>query len=368
MAITITKEPSGIYPAYNPAYIEFSSDLADNNRANITILPISIFPNSFVIYPDLDGVYLFDLNEAVKAIFDTSNFSDNNVFTNAYYKSIAGLYKSLSIRITAKSDVSSFYIEKTYEFCKCAKQVGESVHSNEFQLLSHSADGVNYALTYFEGFPFAFDILKAVSGEEIKIKSLNTGDELSGAIPTTNDSFRFNIDKSGGNNWTSDNILPLITGLNKLEIYSNDVFKTNLLITKKKQCSGIYLKWFNNDGGYNYYLFDRYFMEGIKTSEIGMVLNNDFLNVGATTGSYKSMGKDSYSNIDVRATFTETEYETLRSLFESPSVQMYTSQTANVEGYFIDVMIDGDFPYSNKKAFNKMAFTIIPPKRVTPIL
>jgi len=92
MAITFTKEPEGIYPAYNDSFIEFSSDLADDNKAEITLYPVDIFTRVFVIYPDTDGKYLFNLKEAVKVIFNANGFSDSNFFVDSYYKNISGLY------------------------------------------------------------------------------------------------------------------------------------------------------------------------------------------------------------------------------------------------------------------------------------
>ena len=70
MAITITTEPTGIYPGSNDSFVIFTSDLADNNRAEITVSPASLFPNVFIIYPDSDGEYIFNLKEAVQAVFN----------------------------------------------------------------------------------------------------------------------------------------------------------------------------------------------------------------------------------------------------------------------------------------------------------
>ena len=61
MAINITKQPSGIYPAYNDSFIEFNSSLSGADRAEITAFPSALFTKTFTVFPDLDGVFIFNL-------------------------------------------------------------------------------------------------------------------------------------------------------------------------------------------------------------------------------------------------------------------------------------------------------------------
>ena len=121
MAISFIKEPEGIYPAYNDSFIEFNSDLADNNKAEITIYPIDIFTKTFIIYPDADGNYLFNIKEAVKVIFNKGGFNDSNFFTDSYYKSIEGLYLSQLVKIEVFNDSTSESLLKYYDFFKAVK-------------------------------------------------------------------------------------------------------------------------------------------------------------------------------------------------------------------------------------------------------
>ena len=365
MAITITKEPDGIYPAYNDSFIEFTSDLADNNKAEIIVYPTLIFSKVFVIYPDPDGVYLFNLKEAVKVIFNENGFKDSNFFTDAYSKSISGLFLSQDIKITVLNDSTSEYIDKTYEFFKAVKQIGEVETINSSKLLSYSKDGINHSMTYFEGFPFNFDILKVTSGSDIIVKSLNTGNETDPMIPTTSDSFRINIDRGNNNNWTFDNILPLTVGLNRLEIYEDAVFKTNLLLTKKKICSGVYMKWFNRNGGFSHFLFNNFFIESVKGKDLGTVLNNELKNIYDITGNFKSIGKDTSRTFIIKTNYNSDEYEILKDIFISPLVQIYTSFEAYKEGRFIDVFIEGNISFSNKKGNNELIIKTELPQMIT---
>lgn len=365
MSITITKEPTGIYPCYNDSFVEFTSSLSGNERAEITALPSETFPKPFRLFPDLDGKYLFNLIEVAKAILNVNGFDDNNFFTDSYYKNISGLYLLQSISIEVFSPSSSEVLAKNYEFFKSVKQVGESVYSNPFQLLSASKNGIDYSMTYFEGFPFHFDIQKVTTAKEIKVKNLNTTAETIGMTPTETGAYRINIDKSNGNNWTADNFLPLITGLNKLEIYEDGVFKTNLNITKRKACNGVYLKWRNSEGGFSHWLFSEFVNERISGKDISFVSRNEFLNVGSLKSSFLSTGKTGAKGLNVKTKYKQSEADVLKSLFISPLVQMYSSKEANVEGEFIDVTVEETYSNFSKREYNDITLTIEVPELIT---
>jgi len=365
MSITITKEPSGIYPAYNDAFVLFTSDLLGHYKAEVSASPASIFPKTFILYPDASGEYVFNLKEVVKTILNASNFEDNNFFDDAYYKSITGLYLLQIITIKVFNASTDETLVKNYEFFKSVKQIEDSIYSNPFQILSNSKNGVDYYLTYFEGFPFHFDIQRVLSGKDITVKNVGSSD-ISDIMTTTEDgSFRFNVDRSNGENWTASNFLPLITGLNQLEIYEEGVFKTNLFLKKKKKCSGVLLKWFNSDGGYSQYLFDEYYTEEIKGKDIDFIGSNEFLNVGELDSNVKSIGKKAGRGLILKTKCDANEVETLKSLYSSPLVQMYTSKVENIKGKFINVRIDGSFNHKNKRFNNEFVLNVMLPEMIT---
>lgn len=367
MAITFLKEPEGIYPAYNDSFIEFTSDLADNNKVEITVYPTTVFGRNFVIYPDADGKYLFNLKEPIKAIFNAEGFEDANLFTDSYWKSVTDIYHELAIDIKVYSDTSSEQFSRSYEFIKAVKQVGEPTFDNEFRLLTYTPDGINHELTYFEGFPFHFEIQRVVysSGKYIRVKSLNTSAQTDKMSVTETGAFRINVDRGQGGNWTTDAVLPLIDGLNRLEVYENTVFKANLILRKVKPCSGVYIKWFNRNGGYSHYLFKEYYNENIKGRDAGLIVNTEFQNINEITGAVKSTGKNAERSFVVKAKYRRSEYEVLRDIFISPFVQIYTSTNPNVEGRFVDVLVNGSFTRNNKKEFNDIVITVDLPDMIT---
>lgn len=367
MAITFIKEPEGIYPAYNDSYIQFTSDLAGHNRAEITVFPTNIFTRNFVIYPDGEGNYLFNLKEPVKAIFNADGFEDANFFTDSYWKSVTDIYLQQGIQIKVYNDTTNDSLSKSYEFVKAVKQVGEDAFDNDFRLLTYTPNGFDHELTYFEGFPFHFEIQRVVYSADkyFRVKSLNTGAESQKMFVTSTGAFRINVDRGGGVNWVTDSVVPLINGLNRLEVYENNVFKVNLNLVKKKPCSGIYLKWFNRNGGYSHYLFDEFYVQNIKGRDAGIVSNTEFQNISEITGAIKSTGKDATRSYVVKAKYKQNEYEVLRDIFISPFVQIYTSTTPNVQGRFVDVIVNGSFSHNNKKAMNEIVITIDLPDMIT---
>lgn len=364
MAITFIKEPSGVYPAYNDSFVEFSSDLVDNNKVEITAYPFTLFRKKFVLYPDSEGRYLFNMKEVVKVVFNLNGFEDVDFSSVLYWGSVEGLYLVQGLNFKVYSDVDEEELYKEYEFFKAVKQIGELIYSNPFQLLSFSEDGVNHNLTYFEGFPFSFDVQKIEEDSVVVLKNRNTGNQTEEIEVYEAGSFRFVVDRVSGN-WTTDGKLPLITGLNNIEIYEGGNFKTNVFIKKKKVSSGVYLRWFNGSGGFSYYLFDKFYSSDLKTKELGRVYNNEFKNINESTGSLKSTGKEASGTISVKASYDCGEYGVLRSLLTSPLIQMYTSEKAFVEGRFIDVSIDGSMSYKNKKGKNDFNLLIELPEVLT---
>lgn len=367
MAITISKEPAGIYPAYNDSYIEFSSSLSGNDRAEITALPAEVFVKPFSIFPDLDGNYSFNLKEIAKTVLNVNRFEDSNFFDDAYFKSIGGLYLLQSITIEVFNSTTSETLVKGYEFYKSVKQVGEGIHENPFQLLMNSKNGIDHYATYFEGFPFHFDIQRVVhvGGKELKVKNSKTGVWTAAMTTTSTGAYRVNIDRSESLNWTDDNFMPLIEGVNNLEIYEDDIFKSNLFLKKRETCEGVYLKWFNSDGGFSHYLFEEYLTEGVKGKDIDYISSGKQLNVGALNSDVMSVGKRAENTFKIRAKCDSRESETLKSLFSSPMVQVYTSRVAHVKGEFVNVAIKGNFNFKNKVANNEFIVTVEMPEMNT---
>lgn len=365
MAITIKKEPTGIYPAYNDSFIHFTTSLTGTTEATIEIENVNTKP--FLIYPNLNGCFIFNLKELVKSRFNKNGFDDPyTTYPSEWGKSIEGSYLTQNINITDYGvGVTGTTNSRSYEFFKSVKQIDEVVYNNNCQILNHSNNGVDYNLTYFEGYEFSFDLQRVNKDNTVQIKNLNNELLSDVLVASRTDSFRLYIDKSSSN-WSTSNYLPLSDNVNRLEIYENNTFKTNLNLKKVPAKCGVYIKWFNNDGGYSYWLFDEYYKTTTKAKKLKSVNTNSFNNVNdGLVAPSTLIGKEVSETIKVKSTIDDKEAELLKSLIASPSVQMYTSQTPYVSGKWLNVEINDTYTISNKRALNQAKFTIELPNKIT---
>ena len=372
MAITITKEPTGIYPASNDSYLQFTSSLAGDAYAEISFPSDSEFTAPFKVYPNSSGVYTFNLKNAVNMLLNADGFEDPSpAYPASYGKSFNYGYKSLDVDIDVYDGVGgSDSTSETYTFIRGAKQVGESVFSNTGQILNYSTNGVDYNISYWEGFPLTFEIQRVTSGHRVMFTNLNTGDDSTVLTATATGSYRMYVDKVSSN-WTSSNFLPLPDVINRLELYVSSsnpptTFRSNVNIHKHLERCGVYLKWFNADGGYSYYLFDNFYRYAIQGQNVGYVGRNEFLNLeDGIKNPIRSIGKAATETWTLKARADREEVKLLRSLFTSPSVQMWSEIEPYIDGEWIDVTLNSTMNISTKKSISEIAVSIELPELIT---
>jgi hypothetical protein len=371
MAITINKAPAGIYPAYNDSYLVFESDLVDNFKAEIEIALLG--GEIFTVYPEAGGEYVFNLLDIVKGLINADGFRNpDDTYPVGWLEAFPYGYLSLPVVIRTYNTTTNDTTSPTYTFIRGVKQIDEVIHSNPFQLLHRNTNGVDYNLTYFEGYPFSFEIARVDALDTVLFRNLNSSDVTAAVATVTTNTQRIWVDK-GTENWTTTSYLPLTDTLNRLEI---DVALvpaagstvTNLNLKKIPSKCGVYLRWFNHAGGYSYFLFDEFYRDQIKSRELGSISSNTFLNAPNHVAPSLSTGYSGRRTLTLRATVDANEAEHLRDLFTTPSVQMYNAFEAFQDANFIDVKVTTGYSYSNKKRLNEVKFTIELPELITPIL
>lgn len=362
--ITMIKQPTGLYPAYNDSFMIFEYEF-ESEYAEISVDPTSKFPKPFVIYPDADGIYRFNLKEVAKARFNEQGFEDNNVSEDLENYVFTDNYIQQVVYITVYSTTGGDGTDtKIYTFYKNLQQIGESLdNDSNYNILSPSEDNINYYIDYFEGFPFHFDIKNTVPGDTIKVLNKNTTQYLE-FRPLAPNTTRFNVDVVN-KNWTTENLLPLTDNLNKLEIYREEDFERNLYLRKKSIKNGILLKWFNNNGGYSFHLFDKYYKDEIVAKDYEVINSNQYLNVGEVFGDKITTGKQGIRTFDVKTRVDKYQSKIIEQLYTSPLVQMYTSQEAYVKGEFINVQVKGSYKKPTKKYNNEQSLKIELPELIT---
>jgi len=365
MAIQITKQPSidKINPAYNNSYISFNSTITNDFKAEIIIDGTQLF----TIYPDLEGNYLFNLKQIIKGKYEGfKDVNTNDDGTNG--RNIDGILESLRVSITVFSNETVDSIELFYDFSRGVKQIGEEIYENNLQILSSSNNGVDYNLTYFEGYPFTVDILKVADDVTLQVRNNNTSTVSAPIFSIKDSSFRFYIDKATSN-WTNNNYLGLTDTVNKLEILQDGNIKTNLSLFKVQPKCGVYLKWFNNEGGFNYWLFDEYYKSSTDTSTLSTIGRNTFNNVSeGLEAPTRLIGKEGFKTLTLKSRVTANEEAVIESLFTSPLLQMYSATEPFQSGQWIDVTTNSKLETNNKPLKNKISVTIELPQRILPTL
>lgn len=357
MAINITQSPTDFYPAYNDSYIKFTTNFTSDDRSVITITGTSY---QFTIYPNSSGEYLFNLKHIIKALINPNNFNDNLDYSASNWGfTDNSLYKELDFDITAYGDETSEVLAQSYSFNKAVKQFGDRSFDNPYQLMLPSEDGVNYNLTYWEGYPMELPFRYLRTTDNIRVLNTNTNTQTEILSIPSDNPFRLFIDK-GSVNWLSEEYFMMPDLVNKLHILESDVIKTTINLDKKNSRSGVYLKWFNADGSYSYYLFNQYYSEDYGASEFDRIATNDFTNIyGNSKGSTAIIGKEGDKSMKLKTNVEHTEFEHLKSIITSPMVQMWSSYEPYSIGDWLDVKVNSKkLSYNNKKYINQISIEI----------
>lgn len=364
--INITQQPTEFYPAYNDSFLKFTTSYGDDDRAVIKLDDTY----QFTVFPYSDGNYLFNMREVVKAIVNTNQFKDEiDVSGAGWGYSDSSLHKEIEVSIMAYGDGTSEGTNSIYSFTKAAKQYGDKQFNNPYQLLLPSEDGINYHLTYFEGYPFEIPFRFLSSTDNITIYNQRTKQLSTQFTPAHAAAYRLYIDK-GLSNWNSSGVLDIPDMMSRLDVRVNGVVKNTIELTKKADECGIYLKWFNGDGSYSYWLFHQWYKQDYSAREIDRIATNNFSNIYENTeGLSKITGKGGETSMKLKTTVTAHEKNQIESLFTSPKVQMWSEKSPYQDGEWVDVkVVSNGFTFNNKRTRNHINVEIELPERITQTL
>jgi hypothetical protein len=270
----------------NNRVVEFNSDNASNALfCDITIGNL----NPIKVYPLPDNTFWFNfkdyLSSQLNDYADTLNLSVNPANINTFIKDWTKvLYNENIVFTVTLSDLSTETVtikpfvllgaEQLYDYKR-----GQTIESNDNVILSPLKINTSnkYYLKYWNGYPF--DI--GYTLERSETTSTQTITNLTNAVTSPDIDFNEKVNRiviSDGDTTTSLELyLPLVVGLNELR------FKQNLFVDLYKEPAGcgVYLKWLNQYGGYNYWLFNEFFQIDIQTQSLGSI-ENDFSNLQDT--------------------------------------------------------------------------------------
>lgn len=130
-------------------------------------------------------------------------------------------------------------------------------------------------------------------------------------------------------------------------------------LSVNKEC-GTYLKWFNNLGGYSYFLFDNVQIDRHQITDQGFILDNEIQD--PVLNKYFELEKDEVITRSIQAVASdESEIRLLKSIVSSNEVYLYTGEKNDEpsSSKFLKVkIIPGSYIFSNKKNIGILNITI----------
>lgn len=309
MAVVFTKDipTNKLLFAYNNNIVEFNSNTANKipMQAQITGLGINA-----LIYPNPSGRFYFNFMEWIKPQINTKNFADDvqynlvsldqDTFT---YDVADGCYLQGSVLFQIIfTDQTSESVSRSLKFIAAVENI-ETFKKNEiiiansdFAILSpvNSRSDNTVYLKYWQGYPFEFSYYTNFPTDEFTLKNHTNGLDFDFISKGAITSFMLS---DGRTDVTIENFIPIAFGRNTMRIEHDGDLKDNIIIVDKEESRcGIYLKWLNKFGRYNYWLFkDEHFRN--RNSRYGSEINNDFQNLEDTTSPILQTDKNSQDTI-----------------------------------------------------------------------
>lgn len=373
MSIILHKALTDYYPCHNDAWINFYS----NTVVNPTVASIVFagIDSEFRFAPNINGAFDVNLKDVAKTL--VTSFEDvNKDIPTEWLQSITDNTFSLSFTVTitnANNATDSDIFSQS--FSNSVKNIGDFYTESSNEILMPSTNGVDYFFTYFEGYPMFFDYKKMIAVindgvidfSTIKLVNTNTGYEFEIKASSVN-SQRMYIDKATDNLTTLD-LLPITKNENHIEVYINDVFKHNLYIKKVSKKCGVYLKWRNDNGGFSFHLFEKTFVNELKSRNSGAISRNSFNNISdGLRSTYFTTGKTVNESISVSAIVDSNEVKNIRELIKSPYVEMWSKNEPYKTGDWIYVDVDGDISYNDNEKKHEISMNLILPSQNTMML
>lgn len=332
MAITYTKNISeNIWNfSENNQILEFTSNSVENPLyCDFEINGLEVIR----IYPNPDNIFWVNLKEYISSLInnymddlDLTTIDELDIDTFVYDWSRVYLNEDIDITITFDDDstdtdtITPYFLLAKEDVIKYKKGLTISNLSQAILSPLKRNTANRFYLRYWEGYPFDFALTRNIpSVDTTQTITNNTNAVTSPDIQLPNDVNRIVI-CNGDTSITLEDYLPLTNGYNELE-FQNSMF---IEIWKDELPCGVYIKWLNQYGSYNYWLFNSQHEEIIGHSSKG-VINNDFNSLDNTTSVFKSLGRDVKHEINVLSDqLTQDDIDLLSGICYSPKIYLFT--------------------------------------------
>lgn len=375
MAIVFLKEldTDTIKLAYNNNIVRFytTSSVAPSNAT------IQIGSNTITLFPDPNGIFYYNFKDLITTILNTDNFTDDlnpDIVVSFIYDwtNKISLTDDVVITINLSNDTTEI---DTRSITWLSGYVQLQDWKNMYPSSDLLEDGItllqkkngdsyfDFFVNYWQGYPF--DLTVYGNNNDILVEN---------KVDLTNETFTFNkisrfVLSDGRTDVSIEDTISLQTGINDLDFDS--IFNIRLTKLTDFCTDGIYIKWINSLGGWNYWLFSKGQTQ-TKTKESGN-LNNNFENLEDTISPLVSLGKTSGNQIKVQQKRLSKQDKTLLSdLLDSAKVYLFTGTpfSQNTFNDWIEVNLNnGNFTVENPRSnMYQFDFTLELPPNVTRTL
>lgn len=339
MAIVFSKDiaTNKLLAAYNNNIVRFSADSGLTAlTAQITGLGIDT-----LLYPHPNGIFYFNFEEYITAEINTKNFADDLAYnllgsdaSTFTYDVSDGCYLEGTITFKINfTNATSETITRNLSFITAVNQLEDFKKNqilftpNTISVLSPVINRTNNStyLKYWEGYPFEFSFYNReypVTPFSLKNNSNGLSYEFQSKGKVTS---LFLSD--GRTDVTLDNFLPLIIGNNDIHFFINGINqKINLAIEKVDSECGVYIKFLNRYGRFNYWLMSKNHFRN-RSSKYLSEIENDFDNLEDTLSPTIQTGKTGDETIKCAAErLTENEKLILEGIIDSPKIYMFIGE------------------------------------------
>ena len=286
------------------------------------------------------GYFRFNFKEISKELIilnkyrDTffSNLAFNNI--NSFTKEQVGGYLVPTIYFEVK--LSDGTIQKTqnqtyFKLIQSLSTLEDYKYSanygrNFFLLLPIVNNNMNqYFIKYWKGYPLDFVFFSATNNLQLKSNNetftFQRKANLTRLVISDGETSLEQINDQNTNSFI------LEAGIKSFKIFENNISNSQeIIIQTENYCNeeAIYLKWFNAQGGYSYYLFKN-FERSINIKNIGELENNFYDYYDDNFVSPKlQIGKEIIDKIKVDSDIlSDNEFNLLIGIFSSPRVYFF---------------------------------------------
>jgi len=318
--------------AYNNDVIRFYSD----SGLEPMYVDVAIDLLTIRLYPGPNGRFFFNFKPYVAALINTRNFEDTlstdlqtpdaDTFIYGFSN---GTYAQKEVTITITFDDESTETSvNTLSWLAGVEQLGSDIVmmvDENYVLTPFKRETTNqYYLKYWQGYPFDIAFYRPNSVLYLKNETNLIEQEFNNASPVK----RLFI-SDGRTDESLEDVLPMIEGFNSIrvmQVEEGGEDDKRIALEKIPYKCGVYFKWLNKYGCYNYWLFEDTASLDRSSKSLGE-LDRDTANLEDTFARSIQIGKESQDNIRVIAELLNADERLiLEGIIDSPKIYLFTGQ------------------------------------------